>query len=341
MDSYSILGQDAPDNDQTVPLLNSGAKQDSVSMTAVPISLRFPGDDSGKSLAEMAQRDLEAALQLLAERAQYITGASGAAIALREGREMICRASAGSSAPELGAELQVNSGLTGESVRARQLLRCDDADSDSRVNRESCRALGIKSVMVMPLLRERDVIGVFELLADRTNAFEERDVTALERLTEMILTALEHADAAKRALDEIAAKHEPGLNEKVSGPETTTVNAKETTPAVAALQVSAQAPAPEATDPLSVLSTEVAKLRECQVCGFPVSEGRTICLDCEAARDSGQDPTPLSARGEAPAFLAHLAVTRREESWLQSHLYTIGTVVVAALTVALLWLRLR
>ena len=62
---------------------------------------RFPADDSGKSLTEMAQRDLDAALQLLAERAQYITGASGAAIALLDEDEMICRASTGPSAPEV------------------------------------------------------------------------------------------------------------------------------------------------------------------------------------------------------------------------------------------------
>ena len=45
-----------------------------------------PGENGGRSLAEMAHRDLDAALQLLAERAQYITAASGAAIALRRGR---------------------------------------------------------------------------------------------------------------------------------------------------------------------------------------------------------------------------------------------------------------
>src|ERR1700674_1622783 len=98
----------------------------------------------------MAQRDLEAALQLLAERAQYITGASGAAIALLDEDEMICWASTGTSAPEVGAEVQVKSGLTGESVRTRQVLRCDDEENDSRVNRESCRALGTKEVMGVP-----------------------------------------------------------------------------------------------------------------------------------------------------------------------------------------------
>src|SRR5205809_247810 len=161
--------------------------------------LRFPAEDGGKSLSEMAQRDLNAALQLLAERAQYITGASGAAIALREDEEMICRASAGPSAPALGAHLQVNSGLSGESVRTRQILRCDNAELDSRVNRESCRALGIASVVVLPLIREPEVNGVFELFSGRAYAFGERDIIALERLAEMIQTALEHAEAARRA----------------------------------------------------------------------------------------------------------------------------------------------
>ena len=86
---------------------------------------------AAQSLAKMAQSDLDAALQLLAERAQYITGASGAAIALRRGEhdDMLCRASAGSNAPEFGALLSMEYGLSGESVRTRQALRCDDTET--------------------------------------------------------------------------------------------------------------------------------------------------------------------------------------------------------------------
>src|SRR5580700_5786276 len=112
------------------------------------VSPRFPGEDGGHSMAEIAQRDLDAALQLLADRAQYITGAGGAAIALRLGErnEMLCRASSGAKAPQLGALLSTESGLSGESVRTRMPLRCDDAEHDPRVNQESCRDLGIASV---------------------------------------------------------------------------------------------------------------------------------------------------------------------------------------------------
>src|ERR1700723_1631236 len=130
---------------------------------------RFPGEDGGHSMAEMAQRDLDAALQLLADRAQYITGAGGAAIALRRTgkNDLLCRASAGSNAPELGALLSTEYGLSGESVRTRRGLRCDDAERDARVNREVCRELGIASVVVMPVVDDDQVLGVFELFSGK------------------------------------------------------------------------------------------------------------------------------------------------------------------------------
>jgi putative methionine-R-sulfoxide reductase with GAF domain len=299
-----------------------------------PLPARVPANNGNNSLTEMAQRDLEAALQLLAERAQYITGASGAAIALIEDSEMICRASAGPSAPQLGAEVQLKSSLTGESVRTRQVLRCDDTETDPRVNRETCIALNIKSVMVVPLLREEKVIGVFELLADRTSAFEDRDVKALERLAEMVQTSLEHAAAAKRALQEIAEKSDQVEAQKVDAPpsaaktETEIVLASETAETIKA-KPEEQPPPPK----------EIDKIKLCEACGFPVSPGRTLCVDCEAARLSGDNPAPL-ASSYAPAFLARFE-NRKEQRWLAANFYTIGTVLIVALTVVLLILRLR
>jgi putative methionine-R-sulfoxide reductase with GAF domain len=345
VDHYSILDEKASGGKRGVPPPASADKEDSV-----PPS-RFTADDGSKSLTEMARRDLEAALQLLAERAQYITGASGAAIALLEDSEMICRASAGPSAPQLGAEVQIKSGLTGESVRTRQVLRCDDAETDSRVNRESCRALGIKSVMVVPLVREQEVVGVFELLADRANAFEERDVTALERLAEMVQTGLEHADAAKRALQEIAAKNDLAVaQQKVSEPALAEPALAE--PSLAEIEkgisaglASVPVAEPQGTTTLKpdpsepVRPPELDKIRKCEACGFPVSEGRTLCLDCEAARLSGDSPAPL-ASSHAPAFLSKFE-NRKERGWLGSHIYTIGTVLIVVLTVVLVILRLR
>jgi len=100
-------------------------------------------DDRSNGSRSLGETELDPALQLLVERAQYITGATGTALALPQGEEMVCRASAGASAPAVGARLQVRSGLTGESIARRQLLRCDNAETDARVNLEACRALAL------------------------------------------------------------------------------------------------------------------------------------------------------------------------------------------------------
>src|SRR5208282_4302784 len=172
-----------------------------------PSSVGTGGDASNGSRV-LAETELDSALQLLVERAQYITGATGAALALPERDEMVCRASAGASAPGLGARLQVRSGLTAESISRRQLLRCDNAETDPRVNLEACRALGIASIVVLPLLRRNgDVRGLFKLFSDHAYAFEERDLIALERMADLTVTALDLAE--QRQNSRPAPKGEP------------------------------------------------------------------------------------------------------------------------------------
>jgi hypothetical protein len=73
MDHYSILdGDSSPAPSPTIKpdAVEAGqAPLPTASGGGQPPPLRFPGDDGGKSLAEIARRDLDAALQLLAERA--------------------------------------------------------------------------------------------------------------------------------------------------------------------------------------------------------------------------------------------------------------------------------
>src|SRR5271170_982216 len=166
--------------------------------------------DSSSGNRTLEETELDSALQLLVERAQYITGATGTALALPEGGEMVCRASAGSSAPAVGVRLQVRSGLTAESITRRQLLRCDNAESDPRVNLEACRALGIASIVVLPLLRrDGEVRGLFELFSDHPYAFEERDLIALERMADLTLTALDLAERRQNSAPAPASGKEP------------------------------------------------------------------------------------------------------------------------------------
>jgi putative methionine-R-sulfoxide reductase with GAF domain len=142
--------------------------------------------------AESLGPDLEAVLSLIVSRVQSLLRASGAAIALtgKDDGVMICRASAGQSAPPVGAALQVGSGFSGECVRTGTMLRCDDAETDERVDRQSCRALGIRSVLAVPIRSGEKVFGLLEIFSAQPNAFGENDSAVLQRFAETIVAAV-------------------------------------------------------------------------------------------------------------------------------------------------------
>jgi putative methionine-R-sulfoxide reductase with GAF domain len=136
--------------------------------------------------------DLDSALQLVSAKALALTRSTGAAIALSEGKEneMVCRAQAGTVAPPLGTRLEVGSGFSGECVRKGLLLRCDDAETDLRVDRESCRHLGIRSMTAAPILRDDRVVGLLEVFSPVPYAFTENDGQVLQGLSNAIADAL-------------------------------------------------------------------------------------------------------------------------------------------------------
>lgn len=145
--------------------------------------------------AESLGSDLEAVLSLVASRSRSLLRASGAAIAIagKDAGAMVCRASAGPIAPPMGATLQVGSGFSGECVRTGTVLRCDDTETDQRVDLQSCRALGIRSMLAAPVRMGEKVIGLLEVFSAQTRAFNENDSAVLQRFAETILAAVNRA----------------------------------------------------------------------------------------------------------------------------------------------------
>lgn len=124
-------------------------------------------------------------LALLAERAQYIAGATGAAIALAEGSNVVCRARSGATSPPIGVSLQTNSSITAECLRTGEILHCRSVETDARVDVESCRELGIESILLLPLRRFGRVTGVFELFSTEPYVFHDAHIDALRRVGQM------------------------------------------------------------------------------------------------------------------------------------------------------------
>jgi GAF domain/PilZ domain len=142
--------------------------------------------------------DLNTALRVISERARTLLRGTGAAVAIVDGGPMMCRASVGTGGPPLGTHVDVNSGFSGQCIRTGKTLRCDDAETDSRVETATCRKLGVRSIVAAPIRYERDVVGVLEVFSPQSFAFDEGDLAVLERLAQTVLLMLSHTQPFKR-----------------------------------------------------------------------------------------------------------------------------------------------
>jgi TonB family protein len=136
---------------------------------------------------------LQMVLHAIVEQACISTTATGAAIALYHGGELVCRASHGSTAPPLGSRLDLGVGLSGECLRTGKIQLCNDVRTDLRVDFEVCSRLGVHSVAVLPLSRAGEMMGILEVLCPRPSAFGEGELARLEALAHRILRNLEIA----------------------------------------------------------------------------------------------------------------------------------------------------
>ena len=172
------------------------------------LAARFVAHGGGKVSAEIStELALQVVLNEIVEQACLATGATGAAVVLERNGEMQCRATSGTNAPELGARLDSESGLTVECIRTHQVQHCDDAQADPRANVEASHQLGTRSVMVFPLLRNGNIAGVLEVFSSRPAAFGGRDERTLEALAKRVLKNVERA-----ANPSSVAAPQPGLH---------------------------------------------------------------------------------------------------------------------------------
>ncbi|MGV2289862.1 sensor domain-containing diguanylate cyclase [Trinickia sp. YCB016] len=137
--------------------------------------------------------DLGGVMAFVAERVQKLTHAKGAVVELAEGDDMVYRAAAGNLAGQLGLRLSRAGSLSGLCVEKGTILRCDDSELDPRVDREACRTVGLRSMIVTPLKHLDTTVGVLKVVAPEVSAFTDDDIRALELMSELIAAAMFHA----------------------------------------------------------------------------------------------------------------------------------------------------
>lgn len=137
--------------------------------------------------------NLDAVMDLIVRHAQELTRANGAVIELLEGDELVYRAASGIATPYVGLRLNAATSLSGKSIAAGQILQCDDVETDPRVNLAACRKIGLRSMLVVPLITASGRIGVLKVFSQTPTDFVDQDVQTLQLMAGFLTASIQLA----------------------------------------------------------------------------------------------------------------------------------------------------
>jgi len=112
-----------------------------------------------------------AVLQALVITAQVLTGSVGVCLALFTYGKLLCQASAGVG-PPVGTFLDATTGVVGTCMRTRSPGACPDIELQEASDRDRYRALGIRSLLIVPIQwSDGELVGLLETFYREPNGF--------------------------------------------------------------------------------------------------------------------------------------------------------------------------
>ncbi len=179
-----LVGSAAFSKSEAIDSANSSTR---VSQAVTDIARRLAAHGVGAASLDLA---LDLVLHDVAEQARETTGATGAAIALVRDGQMVCRATAGENAPDLGVRVETGSGLAGICVNTGKIQHCPDTELDPRANLEACRRLGVRSMAILPLFEGDKVFGLVEVFSRSPSTFGDPEIGRLRVVADRVAESL-------------------------------------------------------------------------------------------------------------------------------------------------------
>ena len=136
-----------------------------------------------------AVTDLQRVLDAIAARAPECTGGEGASVEILDGDDLVCRAASGPASVLLGGRRPSASTLSGEAIRDRRVLHCDDTAVDDRLDAATARNRGVRSIIAAPLVDGGRAVGALSSYSSRANSFADLDAYTLQLLSGLAASA--------------------------------------------------------------------------------------------------------------------------------------------------------
>ena len=256
-----------------------------------------------QKLIQTLQLDLPAAAELVAERVQKITHASGTAIGIIEKDQLFYRSATGTAALDAGTRVPLNSALSADCLSKGSALSYSDVTPSLHVHSEIFRNREVKAFIAVPVYHAGQVAGVLELRFARANSFREADLRTAELMAGLLSEAM--VTAARMKWKEALASERQSMLEALERikPQIERLGSESAPIENAATVAPPLASAGTRREPSAFRGADV-----CSACGSDFfDESESFCGICGTARPV--TPTPTDDPGVDVA-------NRKDPPWL-------------------------
>ena len=157
--------------------------------------------------------DVDGAMDLIAVRARNVANATGIAIGLLEGDQLVYRAGSGSAATYVGQHVMATLCVSTHNAASSEILRVENAQTDARIEAAICRQLGAQSLLILPIYHDRAVAGVLEVLFIEAHAFQPREVRSYRLMAGLVEEAM--SDAARPEQEKALVVDQPTMRQSI------------------------------------------------------------------------------------------------------------------------------
>jgi hypothetical protein len=159
--------------------------------------------------------DVDRAMHLVADRARNVANATGIAIALRRGDQLVYRAGSGCAARYVGRHTTAILSVSAHNEARGEILRVENAKADARIEAAICRQFEAQALLILPIYDECAMAGVLEVLFSEPHAFQDREMRTYRLMAGLVGEAMSRdaqldkkkAVATQAATPEPARKH--------------------------------------------------------------------------------------------------------------------------------------
>jgi GAF domain-containing protein len=148
----------------------------------------------------IAKGELDAAgvMHLIVDRARNVAHATGVAIGLLKGNRLVYQAGSGGASTYIGRHAMASLTVSADIQASREILRVENAETDTRIEAAICRQFGAKSLLILLIFNDRNVAGLLEVFFSEPHAFQDHEVRAYRLMAGLIEEAISRAAQPQR-----------------------------------------------------------------------------------------------------------------------------------------------